>query len=51
MSVYAEKSIFSLGKMYINGGKRGFLVEISPADLIRALPVIEIEAAQQSADY
>ena len=46
MPVYAEKSIFSLSKMYINGGKRGFLVEISPADLVRALAVIEIEAAQ-----
>jgi Cys-tRNA(Pro) deacylase len=45
--VYAEKSIFSLGKLYINGGKRGFLIEISPGDLLRAFPVIEIESALQ----
>jgi Cys-tRNA(Pro) deacylase len=45
--IYAEKSIFSLGKLYINGGKRGFLIEISPGDLLRAFPVIEIDAALQ----
>jgi Cys-tRNA(Pro) deacylase len=28
--VYAEKSIFELNRIYINGGKRGFLVEIDP---------------------
>ena len=33
MPVYAEKTIFDLEKIYINGGKRGFLVEIEPAAL------------------
>ena len=33
MPVYAEKTIFELPKIYINGGKRGFLVEIKPQDL------------------
>ena len=28
--VYVERSIFDLDKIYINGGKRGFLVEIDP---------------------
>ena len=40
MPVYAEKSIFELRKVYLNGGKRGFLVEIDPAAL-RTLPGIE----------
>lgn len=33
MPIYAEKTIFDLPKIYINGGKRGFLVEITPQDL------------------
>ena len=45
LPVYAEKSIFSLDRLVINGGKRGFLIEISPGDLLRTLPVKEIEAA------
>ncbi len=44
LPVYAEKSILSLDRLYINGGKRGFLVEMSPDDLSRALPVKEVEA-------
>src|SRR3954470_8722335 len=31
--VYVEKTIFDLDTIYINGGKRGFLVEIAPANL------------------
>jgi Cys-tRNA(Pro) deacylase len=45
LPVYAEKSIFSLGRLYINGGKRGFLIEISAGDLLRAFPVKEVEVA------
>ena len=45
LPVYAERSIFSLDKMYINGGKRGFLIEITPRELLQALPVKEVEAA------
>lgn len=44
MPVYAEGTIFSLARIYINGGKRGFLVEINPADLRTALKVEEVEA-------
>jgi Cys-tRNA(Pro) deacylase len=41
--VYAEKSIFELDKIYINGGKRGFLVEITAGDLKNALPLMDVE--------
>lgn len=44
LPVYAEKSLFALEKIYINGGKRGFLVEISPQDL-RVLNPVEVSAA------
>lgn len=37
MPVYMENSIKDLPKIYINGGKRGYLVGIIPAELIRVL--------------
>lgn len=37
MPVYVEKGILSLEKIYINGGKRGFLIEIDPRLLIQTL--------------
>jgi Cys-tRNA(Pro) deacylase len=45
LPVYAEKTIFNLASLFINGGERGFLVEISPQDLKKALPIKEVEAA------
>jgi Cys-tRNA(Pro) deacylase len=45
LPIYAEKTIFDLPEIYINGGKRGFLVAISPADLKAALEIIEVEVA------
>lgn len=43
MPVYVEKTIFELEEIYINGGKRGFLVGIAPAELKRTLDVQEVE--------
>jgi len=37
LPVYAEATVMELPEMYINGGKRGFLVRIRPADLERVL--------------
>ena len=45
LPVYAEKTILELQKIYINGGKRGFIIEISPQDLCAALDIIAVEAA------
>ncbi len=45
LPVYVERSIFTLPRLYINGGKRGFLVEIDPADLKKAFPLDEVEVA------
>ena len=44
MRVYAEKTIFDLPKIYINGGRRGFLVGIAPADFERVLQVTRVDA-------
>jgi Cys-tRNA(Pro) deacylase len=43
LPVYVEKTIFGLGRIYINGGKRGFLVGIAPRVLKDALSVEEVE--------
>jgi Cys-tRNA(Pro) deacylase len=45
LPVYAESSIFQLDEIYINGGKRGFLVKISTSDLRKALLPTEIQVA------
>ncbi len=45
LPVYVEKTIFDLPAILINGGKRGFLVGISPLELRKILPVKEVEVA------
>ena len=45
LPVYAERTIFELPRIYINGGKRGFLVSIDPGVLRSVLNVEEVEAA------
>jgi len=37
MPVYMEQSILDLPRIYINGGKRGYLVGIDPKDAVRLL--------------
>jgi len=37
MPVYMEETILELPKIYINGGRRGFLVGMSPGDVVRIL--------------
>jgi len=45
LPIYVEKTIFDLLRILINGGKRGFLVEIEPRVLREILPVHEVEVA------
>lgn len=45
MPVYAERSVLELPKLYINGGARGFLVEISGAELVRVLAPRPVDVA------
>ena len=37
LPVYVERSILELPKIYINGGRRGFLVAIAPGEIVRTL--------------
>jgi len=43
MPVYAEKTIFDLENIFINGGKRGFLIEIAPLILKLELAATAVE--------
>jgi Cys-tRNA(Pro) deacylase len=42
MTVYMEESIAKLEIIYINGGKRGYLVSMAPGELIRALKPVPV---------
>jgi Cys-tRNA(Pro) deacylase len=46
LPVYVEKSILSLPKIFINAGRRGLLVEISPSDLVKVLNPIPVKVAR-----
>lgn len=43
LPVYVERSIFDLSSIYINGGKRGFLVRVEPEVLRMLSPLEEVE--------
>ena len=45
MPIYMERTIAALPRIYINGGARGFLVAIDPADAIRVLQPTLVDAA------
>jgi Cys-tRNA(Pro) deacylase len=44
MPVYMQRTIADLPYLYINGGKRGYLVGMTPADLIRVLQPALVDA-------
>jgi Cys-tRNA(Pro) deacylase len=45
MPIYLERSVLALPKIYINGGRRGFLVGIAPAEIARTLAPVLVDAA------
>ena len=45
MPVYMERSILELPRIYVNGGRRGFLVCLEPAELVRVLAPQLVEVA------
>ena len=50
MPVYMESSITLLPRVYINGGKRGFLVGMRPEDIVRLLEPRLVEVGFPAAD-
>ncbi|HJU44642.1 MAG TPA: Cys-tRNA(Pro) deacylase [Vicinamibacterales bacterium] len=45
MPIFMERSIADLDRIYINGGRRGFLVSMAPAELIRVLAPTVVDAS------
>jgi Cys-tRNA(Pro) deacylase len=45
LPVFVERSVLDLERIYINGGRRGLLVSIAPAELIRVLQATPVHAA------
>jgi prolyl-tRNA editing enzyme YbaK/EbsC (Cys-tRNA(Pro) deacylase) len=45
MPVYMERTIAALPRIYVNGGRRGYLVGLAPADLIRVLSPVLVDVA------
>lgn len=51
MPVYVERTILDLGTIYVNGGKRGFLIEIDPAVLVETLRLEKVSVAINGTNY
>jgi Cys-tRNA(Pro) deacylase len=45
MPIYCQASITALPRIYINGGARGFLVGLAPAELVRVLQPTFVDVA------
>ncbi len=45
MPVYMERSILELEKIWINGGRRGFLVCVAPTEIVRTLAPTLVDVA------
>ena len=46
LPVYVEETILSLPRIFINGGRRGLLCEMSPKDLVRVLNPTAVRVAR-----
>lgn len=47
--IYMERSIADLDRVFINGGKRGFLVVLAPAEIVRVLSPTLVHVAASPA--
>jgi len=45
MTVFVEASVLDIPRIYINGGKRGFIVGLEPKDLVRLLEPTPVRVA------
>lgn len=43
LKIYIEETILKLDKIYINGGKRGFILEMKIEELLKAINIISIK--------
>lgn len=45
LPVYIERTILDLDVVYVNGGRRGFLVSLAPAAFVEVLGAVAVDAA------
>lgn len=45
LPVYVERSIVDLDRVFINGGRRGFLVSLAPTEIVRVLHAVLVDVA------
>jgi Cys-tRNA(Pro) deacylase len=45
MPVYVERTVLDLDRIFINGGRRGYLVEIAPSVLVQQLGAVAVDCA------
>lgn len=45
MPVYLERTVADLDRIYVNGGRRGFLLSLEPGELIRVLSPTLVDAS------
>jgi len=46
LPIHVEATILALDRIYINGGRRGLLVSLAPAELVRTLAPTSVEVAR-----
>jgi len=47
MPIYCEQSVAALPRIYINGGRRGYIISMATDDLLRVLQPRMVEAARE----
>lgn len=45
MPIYVERTVLDLERIYVNGGRRGFLVGIDPRELVRVVGAVPVDVA------
>ena len=45
LPVYVERTVLELPRVYVNGGRRGLLVSVAPAEFVRVLQAVPVEVA------
>jgi Cys-tRNA(Pro) deacylase len=46
MPVYVERSVLDLPRIYINGGRRGYIIRMDSAELVRVLSPVLVDAGR-----
>ncbi|MBL8862489.1 MAG: Cys-tRNA(Pro) deacylase [Planctomycetes bacterium] len=47
LPVYVERTVLDLARVYLNGGRRGFLVGLDPGEIVRVLAARPVDVATE----